>query len=70
MSVDWKFVAWTFFVFFVFVLDAIFRERVLRKLDWFIYERPVLRRLEREKRKEEEKRERERVICTHEGPYR
>lgn len=76
MSVDWGFVSGScFLVFFVFILDAIFcfaidneaRNRILRKLDWFVYERPVIRRLEREKRDEEEKK---RVTCTHVGPYR
>jgi hypothetical protein len=58
-----------------FLLDALLHEwflrllgRVVRKLDWFIYERPVIRRLEREEREKEKKRER--VVCIHVGPYR
>lgn len=71
MSIDWNFVGWSLVL---IVLDAIFRKRLLRlfaravrKLDWFVYERPVIRRLERERRDKEEK---ARVVCTHVGPYR
>jgi hypothetical protein len=71
VNIDWRFVGCSLVL---IILDAIFRKRILhfigrvfRKLDWFVYERPVLRRLEREEREKEEK---ERVICTHVGPYR